>query len=114
MISLDLTLGGNLRQHKALVATPGADHVQGRFAAGTVERAAKDFAVYGDNALIGSGELHHEPLEVGAKLNYVEQVKRVVEGIVAGNAMFELEEAAQEQLLGSNERRDVRHTLLAA
>ena len=31
---------GYLRQHQALFASPGAHHVQGRFAAGPIERAA--------------------------------------------------------------------------
>jgi hypothetical protein len=30
-------IGGDLRQHQALFATPGADHMQGRLAAGALE-----------------------------------------------------------------------------
>jgi hypothetical protein len=39
-----------------------------RLAAGTIERAAKNLAVDGDDALADFGKCHHEPLETGTEL----------------------------------------------
>jgi hypothetical protein len=68
-------IGGDLRQHEALVTSPGADRVQRRLAAGSIERAAQNLAVDGDNALNGFGELRHEPLEHDAELLSVKQAE---------------------------------------
>ena len=46
-----LRIRSDLAQHHALLAAPGADHVQGRFAAGLVVRAAQNLAIDRDNAL---------------------------------------------------------------
>jgi len=48
--------------------------------------------------LIGFGELRHEPPEGGAEPGGVKKAEQAAEGVVAGNAVFELEEAAQERL----------------
>ena len=52
-----LGVGGDLRQHQALLAAPGADHVQRRLAAGAIERAAQHLAVDCHNTLTLLGKL---------------------------------------------------------
>ena len=51
VISFDFTSVAISCHHQALLAAPGADHVQRRLAAGLVERTAQQLAVYRDNAL---------------------------------------------------------------
>ena len=46
-----LGIGGDLRQNQPLFRIPGRDHVQGRLAAGRVERTAQHLAVDGDHTL---------------------------------------------------------------
>jgi hypothetical protein len=70
-------------------------------------------AVDGDNALDGFGELCHEPLEHGGELLRVKQAQQAAEGVVAGQAILELEEATQEGLHRHGERRYVGGTLTA-
>jgi hypothetical protein len=62
----------DLRQHEALLAAPGADHVQRRFAAGVVERTVQYLSVDRDHALDALGEPRHEPLESGAEMHWVQ------------------------------------------
>ena len=88
--------------------------MQRRLAAGPVERAAQHLAVDGDNALIGFGEPCHEPLEDGTELLGVKQAEQAAEGVVAGQAILQLEEATQERLLRYGERRHVGRALTAA
>ena len=71
-------------------------------------------AVDSDNALDGFGEPCHEPLEHGTELLRVKQAEQAAEGVVAGQAILELEEATQERLLRHGERRHVRGALTAA
>ena len=52
-----LVVRGDLPQHHALLAAPGADHVQGRLAAGADRsERAHDLAIDGDNALATASE----------------------------------------------------------
>jgi hypothetical protein len=78
---------------------PCADHVQGRFAAGAVEGAAKNFPIDRHNALALLGKGHHEPLKRCAKLIRVQHPEKPAERIVAGDAALKLQEAAHESLL---------------
>ena len=109
-----LGLGGDLRQHQALLAAPGADHVQRRLAAGMVEGTPQHLAVDGDNALDDFIEPCHEPLEGGTELLRVQHPEQPAEGVVAGRAVLQGEEAAQERLLGDGEQRHVDRALPAA
>jgi hypothetical protein len=111
---IGLGIGGDLPQHHLLLAAPGADHVQRRLVAGPIERTAQHLAVDGDNALDGIGKPPHEALENRAELLGVKQAEQAAEGVVAGQAALQLEEAAQERLLRRREPRHVGRTLAAA
>ena len=50
-------VSGDLRQHQALLAAPGTDHVQRRFAAGAIEGAAQHLAIDRHNTLALLGKL---------------------------------------------------------
>jgi hypothetical protein len=63
-----LGIGCDLAEHQTLLAAPGADHVQSRFGARTVERSAQDLAVNRDNALAGLGKARHDVLKAAPKL----------------------------------------------
>jgi hypothetical protein len=67
-----LDIGGDPRQHQTLLRAPGADHVQSRFAAGPVERAAQNLPIDGGHALALRGKSRHELLERTAKLLRIE------------------------------------------
>jgi len=58
-----LGVGGDLAQHQALPAAPGADHVQGRCGARSIERAAQHLAVDGYDALAGLAKARREGLK---------------------------------------------------
>ena len=88
--------------------------MQGRLAAGAVERAAEDLAVDCHNTLKSLGEVRHELLKRSAKLGRIEKAEQTAEGIVAGRAMLELEKAAQERLFRRGEQCHVDRTLAAA
>ena len=109
-----LGVGGDLRQHKALRAAPGTDHVQGRLAAGAIEGAAQDLAVNRHNPLNRIGEAGHEPLEGGTEPRRIEQPEQPTEGVVAGQAVLQLEKAAQKGLFRFREPRHRHCTLTAA
>jgi hypothetical protein len=89
-----LGVGGNLRQHKALLAAPRADHVQGRLATGAIEGAAQDLAVNRHDALNRIGETGHELVEGSTEPLRIEQPEQPTEGVVAGQAVLQLEKAA--------------------
>ena len=57
-----LGVRGDLRQHHALLAAPGADHVQGRLAVGAIERSAQHFAICRHHTLTLFGETLHRDL----------------------------------------------------
>lgn len=73
-----LLVGGDLRQHHTLFAAPGAHHMQCRFLARPVERAAQNFAVDRDNTLTGLGKRGHEALKCGAEPIRIEGAKQEV------------------------------------
>jgi hypothetical protein len=64
--------------------------------------------------LAGIGKPAHEALEAGAELLGIEPAKQTAERIVARQAVFQLEEAAQERLLCHRERRHMCRALTAA
>ena len=109
-----LGLGGDLRQDQPLLTAPGADHVQGGFAAGAIERAPQHFAVDGDDALASLGKHRREPLEGGTELHWIKQPEQPAEGIVAGQAVPQCEETTQEWLFRAGEQRHVHRPLPAA
>jgi len=111
---LDSGVCGYPRQPQALLAAPGADHVQGRFAAGPIKRAAQHLPVNGHNSLALGGKLLHEPLKRGAKLIRIKIAKQPAEGIVTGQTLLQLEEAAQKRLLRLGEQRYIRRSLASA
>ena len=103
-----------MRQHKALLAAPRTDHVQGRLAAGTIERTAQDLAINRHDALNRCGETGHEPLEGGTEPLRIEQSEQPTEGVVAGQAVLQLEKAAQKGLFGFRKPLHRHRTLTAA
>ena len=78
-----------------------------------IERAAQHLAVDCDNIVDGLSEPGHEPLEHSLELFSIEQAEQAAEGIVAGQAVLELEETAQERLLRHRKGRHVGGTLAA-
>jgi len=64
--------------------------------------------------LAGIGKPGHEALEAIAELLRIEPAKQTAERIVARQAVFQLEEAAQERLLCHRERRHMCRALAAA
>ena len=109
-----LHVGGDLRHHQALLATPSADHVQGRLAAGFVERTAQHFAVYRDNTLTLRRKLRHEALKHGSELIRIKSAKQPAEGVVAGQSVGEFEETAQIGFLRLRKQRHVDGALTTA
>ena len=87
-----------MRQYQALLAAPGTDHVQRRLAAGAIKGAPENLAIDRHNALNAVRKLRHEPLKHGAELRRIEQPEQPAEGVVTGDALLQLEEAAQERL----------------
>jgi hypothetical protein len=67
-----LSRSGDLRQDQPLLRAPGTDHVQGRLAAGAIERAAQHLAVDGHHALQLLGKMRHKPLKRTAELIRIE------------------------------------------
>ena len=108
-----LGVGGYLRQHQALLAAPGTDPMQGRLAAGPIKRAAQDLPIDGHYALALLAKLRHEPLKRVAELIRVQIAKQPAERVVAGQAILQLEKAAQKRLFGLREHRHVHRTLAA-
>ena len=78
--------------------------MQRRLVAGTVKRAAKDFAVDRHNAQCCRGEPGHEALKGGAKLHRIELAEQAAERVVTGHAMLKLAKTAQEGLFGCGNR----------
>ena len=107
-------IGGDLRHHQALLATPGADHVQRRLAAGLVERTTQDFAVYRDNTLTLHRKLRHEALEHGSELIRLQSAKQPAESVVARQAVGEFEETTQVAFLRLRKQRHIDGALTAA
>jgi hypothetical protein len=64
--------------------------------------------------LAGLGKSTHEALEAIAEPFRVEVAKQAAECVVAGNAVFQLEKAAQERLLCRRERGHMGRSLTAA
>jgi hypothetical protein len=79
---------------EALLAAPGADQVHGRLAAGAVERTAQQFPVDRDNSLTLRRKFHHKALKHGAERIRIKSAKQPAEGVVAGQPIGQLEEAA--------------------
>ena len=69
---------------RALLAAPGADHVQWGGLGGTIERAAENLAIDRHNALALPRKLRHEALEDGAELLGVQHPEQTAERVVAG------------------------------
>jgi hypothetical protein len=67
-----------------------------------------------DHAMAGIGKPAHEALKATAELFGIEAAKQTAERIVARQAVFQLEEAAQERLLGHRECRHMCRALTAA
>jgi hypothetical protein len=109
-----LNVGRDLGQHQALLATPGTDPVQGRFAAGAIERAAQNFAINGHDTLALLGKLRHETLKGGSELFGIELTEQPAERVVTGYAVLQLKEAAQERLFCLCEQRHVDRALATA
>lgn len=109
-----LGIGGNLREHEALIAAPGADHVQRRGGARRVERSAQNLAVNRNDAAATRRKLGHEPLEAGTELLRIEQAKHPAEGVVTGHTVLQLEKTAQKFFLGAGELGHVHRVLAAA
>ena len=109
-----LRVGGDLRQHKALLAAPGGDHVQRRLATGAVERAAQNLAVDRHNPFALLGETSHEPLKRRPELLRIEHAEKPAERVMAGNAILKPEKPAPERLLRLREKAHVDRALPAA
>jgi len=82
-----------------------------RLAAGLVEGAAKNLAVYRHDAFTLLGKSRHEPLKNRAKPLRIEQAKQPAERVVAGHAVLELEKAAQKRLFRLREQAHVHRPL---
>jgi hypothetical protein len=82
--------------------------------AGLVEGATQHLAVNRDHALACIGKPAHEALEAVTELIRIEPAKQAAERIVAWQAIFQLEEAAEEWLLGHREGRHMSRALATA
>jgi len=61
-----------------------------------------------------SGKARHEPLECGAELGWIEKAEEAAGAFVAGHAVLEREETAQERLFRLGEQCRVYRALAAA
>ena len=99
-----LLLDFDLAKHQPVFACPGADHVDGFLAFGPVMAAAQRLAVDGDDLRANGLAQALGPLaKAGGKLLGVKERKHPAEGIMAGDAMRQLQKTAQEILLGVTE-----------
>src|SRR4051795_9908177 len=67
-----LGLGRDLCQDKALIPSPGADHVQRRRAARSIEGPAQNLAVDRDDAWRQFRKARHETLKTGAERLWIQ------------------------------------------
>ena len=86
--------------------------MQRREAGRPVEGAPQGLAIERHHALAAFGEPAHESEKAGVELGRIEQPEHPREGIVAGNAVLQPQELAQERLLGPPEQGHIR-TILA-
>ena len=78
--------------------------MQGGGAPGRVAGAAQHLAVHRDDATQLGAEGGGEALEPGAELHRIKPAEQAREGIVAGQAGGQIEEAAQVAFLGAGEQ----------
>jgi len=109
-----LGAGGYLRQHQALLAAPGTDHVQGRFAAGAIKRAPQDLPIDGHNAPAMLGKLRHEALKRGAKLIRVETANRRLNVSWLGTPFSSLRKPRRKDSFAFPNRRHIHRALATA
>jgi hypothetical protein len=107
-------VGGDLREHEALIAAPGADHVQGRLGAGRIERPTQHFAVDRDDALAGLGKARHELLEAGTELVGIKHTEHPTEGVVRWQASTQSQELAKKLFFLLGQVRHIHARLAAA
>ena len=101
-----LVLDGDQAQRQAGRAGPGADQVQGLVAGRAVARAAQGLAVDRHLARHQVGHGGHPTPEAGLELHGVDQGEEAAEGVVGGDAVGQLQEAAQPLQLGVAEALD--------
>jgi hypothetical protein len=75
--------------------------VQGRLAAGPIERAAQHLAIDRDHVLQLRGELRHELLKRSAELLRIEIAEQLAEGVMTGQPIGQSEKAAQKRLFAA-------------
>ena len=88
--------------------------MQRQLPAGAVERVAQSLTVNRQDVLNLFGKPGHEALEGSAELLWVRGPEQPAEGVVAGQAVGEIEENAQEFLLCLREQGHVDRRLPAA
>jgi Mg2+ and Co2+ transporter CorA len=109
-----LGVGRDLAEHQALLAAPGADHVQRRLGARRVERPAQHLAVDRDDALAGFRKARHEVLKATAKLVRLQRAEHSAERVVRGQAILQNKEFPKERLLLLGKIRHLHAALTAA
>jgi hypothetical protein len=103
-----LLVHGDLPQKQVIGRGPGVDYVQGRLAVGTVERTAECLAVDGDDLPLGLLMQGLDPTEEAPlELVGVEPLEEAAVGVVAGDAVGQIEEGLEPVLLGLAEVLDV-------
>ena len=90
-----------------------ADHVQGRLAAGAIERTTQHLPLDRDNTPALAGKRRHEPLKRRLELLRIEPAEQPADAVVAGQAIGKLEETAQEWLLRPREQPHISRALPA-
>src|SRR5215469_15461796 len=91
----------NLGENQALLATPGADHVQGgRPGTTRVGRSMEGLSIDRNDPAAGLAKARHEFLETRTKLVGFKPAKEPAEGVVARNPIRQLQKPREEILLG--------------
>src|SRR5215207_4486882 len=97
-----------LAQHEALLARPGAHQVQGGSLPAAIERAPERLAIDGDHLALKAvherADPGREPALEGIR---VDQHEDAPEGVVRGNAVWQVQEGAQPRQFAAAVERDV-------
>lgn len=108
-----LGIGGGLREHHALLTAPDTDRVQRRLFAGAIERTAQNLAIDCRDTFNLPGKARHEPLKGNTELCWVKLTEQPAERGMAGQAVGQLEKAAQKRLLRLREQCHINSTSVA-
>src|SRR3954451_22712932 len=103
-----------LSKHEALLGCPGRDQMQRRGSRRSVKGAPQGLTVERHHTRPALGKVAHERQKAGVELLWTEQPEHPRDRVVAGNAVLQGQELAQERLFSLSEQGHVRAVLAPA